>query len=141
MKKYIFITILLVSCATAQAQSVEQTVLDLSRKKFGWMIRMKFDSLQAVLDDRLMFVHSNGWTENKHEFIEDIKSGKLKYVNIQVMESSARIYPGTAIVTGKGKFTVLLDGSPLELNLFYTEVYILKNEQWLLASRHSNRLP
>lgn len=102
---------------------------------------MKFDSLQAVLDDRLMFVHSNGWTENKHELIEDIKSGKLKYVNIQVMESSARVYPGTAIVTGKGKFTVLLDGSPLELNLFYTEVYILKDEKWLLASRHSNRLP
>ena len=141
MKKYCVAILFVLACLCAQAQSPEQAVLDLSKKKFGWMIRMKFDSLKAVLDDRLMFVHSNGWSETKEELIDDIKSGKLKYVNIQVSESSARVYPETAIVTGKGKFTVLLEGNPLELNLFYTEVYILKNKNWLLASRHSNRLP
>lgn len=141
MKRHCIAIMLLLACVGAQAQTSEQTVLNLSKKKFGWMIQMKFDSLQAALDDRLMFVHSNGWSENKQEFIEDIKSGKLKYVDIQVSESSARVYPGTAIVTGKGKFTVQLDGNPLELNLFYTEVYVLKNKKWLLASRHSNRLP
>lgn len=141
MKRYWIASLVLVASMGARAQSPEQTVLNLSEKKFGWMVRMKFDSLQAVLDDRLLFVHSNGWRENKQEFIEDIKSGKLKYVNIQVVESSARIYPATAIVTGTGKFTVLLDGKPLEINLFYTEVYIVKNDRWLLASRHSNRMP
>ena len=141
MKRHWVAIIFLLICTCTQAQSTEQTVLDLSKKKFGLMIRMQFDSLNAVLDDRLMFVHSNGWTETKKELIDDIKSGKLKYVNIQVLESTARVYPGTAIVTGKGKFTVLLDGNPLELNLFYTEVYILKDDKWLLATRHSNRLP
>lgn len=102
---------------------------------------MRFDSLQAVLDDRLIFVHSNGWTETGHEFVDDIKSGKLKYVNIEISESSARVYPGTAIVMGKGKFSVMLDGKPLDINLYYTEVYILKKEKWLLVSRHANRLP
>jgi hypothetical protein len=34
-----------------------------------------------------------------------------------------------------------VDGNPLVINLFYTEVYILKNKKWLLASRHSNRMP
>jgi len=141
MKKYCIAIICLVICVCSQAQSPEQTVLDLSKKKFGLMIRKQYDSLQAVLDDRLMFVHSNGWTETKSELIEDIKSGKLTYVNIQISESSARMYPGTAIVMGKGKFTVLLDANPLDINLFYTEVYVLKNDKWLLASRHANRLP
>lgn len=102
---------------------------------------MQYDSLQAVLDDQLMFVHSNGWTETAHEFVEDIKTGKLKYVNIEVLESSARMYSGTAIVLGKGKFTVELEGKPLTINLYYTEVYILKSGKWLLASRHANRMP
>ncbi len=141
MKRYFVAIILLLGCVGTYAQSAEHTVLNLSKQKFGWMIRMKYDSLEAVLDDRLMFVHSNGWAETKQEFIQDIKSGKLLYANIQISESSARVYPATAIVTGKGKFTVLLDGNPLELNLFYTEVYILKNKNWLLASRHANRLP
>lgn len=141
MKRYCVTIIFLLLCICTQAQTPEQAVLDLSKKKFGLMIRMKYDSLEAALDERLLFVHSNGWTETKHEFIEDIKSGKLRYKNIQVSESSARIYPSTAIVNGKGKFTVTLDGNDLELNLSYTEVYILKNGKWLLASRHANRLP
>ena len=136
MKKYFAIIIFLLACFTVQAQSVEQTVLDLSKKKFGLMIRMKYDSLLPILDDRLMFVHSSGWTENKQELIQDIKSGKLKYTNIQVLEATARIYPSTAIVTG-----VTLDGNNLDLNLSYTEVYVQKDGKWLLASRHANRLP
>jgi len=141
MKKYFVVIIFLLACFAVHAQSAEQAVLDLSKKKFGWMIRMKYDSLEPILDDRLMFVHSSGWTETKQELIQDIKSGKLRYTNIQVLEAKARIYPSTAIVTGKGKFQVTLDGNNLELNLSYTEVYVQKDGKWLLASRHSNKLP
>lgn len=118
----------------------EQHVLDLSKKKFQWMVAMQFDSLQAVLDDRMMFIHSNGWLETKTEFIHDIRSGKLRYKSIDVIEATARVYPGSAIIIGRGKFVVTLDGKDLQLELKYTEVYIQQNGKWLLASRHANRL-
>jgi hypothetical protein len=141
MKRILVVIFLTSISVVGMAQTPEQTVLDLSKKKFGWMIRMKFDSLETVLDDRLMFVHSNGWTETKQELMEDIKSGKLRYVSVDVTESSVRMYPAMAIVTGKGKFRVLLDESPLEIILSYTEVYTHRGGRWLLASRHSNRMP
>ena len=141
MKKHFITLALLLAFIGGQAQSSELAVLDLSKKKFGWMIRMQYDSLESIMDDRLMFIHSNGWAENKQELIQDVKSGKLRYVNINVSESTARVYTNTAIVTGKGKFSVVLDGNNLDINLLYTEVYILKNGKWLLASRHANRLP
>jgi len=141
MKRYTIVILLLLFGLTAYAQSSEQAVLDLSKKKFGWMTRQSYDSLESVLDDRLLFVHSNGWTETKEEFIQDIKSGKLWYVDIEVTEATARMYSGTSIVVGKGKFKVLLEGSDLVINLYYTEVYVWKNDKWLLASRHANRLP
>lgn len=118
----------------------EQHVLDLSKKKFQWMVAMQFDSLQAVLDDRMMFIHSNGWLETKTEFIHDIRSGKLRYKSIDIIEATARVYPGSAIIIGRGKFVVTLDGKDLQLELKYTEVYIQQNGKWLLASRHANRL-
>ena len=141
MKKYATTIIFLLITGCLQAQSAEQIILNLSKQKFEWMIRMKYDSLLPVLDDRLMFVHSNGWAETKKELIDDIKSGKLRYTSILISEATTRIYPATAIVTGKGKFNVVLDGSALEFNLCYTEVYIQKEGKWLLASRHANRLP
>lgn len=141
MKNTILIFSFLLICVAAIAQTQqEQAILELSKKKFHWMITMKYDSLEPVLDERMVFIHSNGWSETKTEFIEDIKSGKLRYTAITVIEASARIYPGSAVIIGRGKFNVKLDGKDLEFDLKYTEFYVQKNGRWLLASRHANRL-
>lgn len=140
MKKTLLLFYLGLTSLVAMAQAPEQELIDLSKKKFRWMIAMQFDSLEAVLDDRMVFIHSNGWPETKTEFINDIKSGKLRYKSIDVIEASVRMYPGSAVIIGRGKFKVTLDGKDLELELKYTEFYIQKNGKWLLASRHANRL-
>lgn len=141
MKNTILIFSFLLICVAAIAQTQqEQAILELSKKKFHWMITMKYDSLEPVLDERMVFIHSNGWSETKTEFIEDIKSGKLRYTAITVIEAFARIYPGSAVIIGRGKFNVKLDGKDLEFDLKYTEFYVQKNGKWLLASRHANRL-
>jgi len=135
----IFSFLLLFVAANAQTPK-EQSILDLSKKKFQWMVTLNYDSLEPVLDERMVFIHSNGWSETKTEFIEDIKSGKLRYSSITVTEATARLYPGSAVIIGRGKFNVKLDGKDLEFDLKYTEFYIQRNGKWLLASRHSNRL-
>lgn len=141
MRKILFILFLGMTSLIAMSQTAqEQRIIDLSKKKFQWMIAMNFDSLESVLDDRMVFIHSNGWPETKTEFINDIKSGKLRYKSIEVVEASARMYQGSAVIIGRGKFKVTLDGKDLDLELKYTEFYIQKNGKWLLASRHANRL-
>jgi hypothetical protein len=141
MRNILFILFLGMTSLIAMSQTAqEQRIIDLSKKKFQWMIAMNFDSLESVLDDRMVFIHSNGWPETKTEFINDIKSGKLRYKSIDVVEASARMYQGSAVIIGRGKFKVTLDGKDLELELKYTEFYIQKNGKWLLASRHANRL-
>jgi hypothetical protein len=140
MKIFAFLIFSFVFTEICAQTKVEQAILDLSKKKFQWMITMKYDSLEPVLDDRMIFIHSNGWSERKTEFIEDIKSGKLRYTAINVLEASVRLYPGSAVVIGRGKFNVKLDGKDLEFDLKYTEFYVQENGKWLLASRHANRL-
>lgn len=130
----------IVSLQVFAQSNPEQFILDLSKKKFEWMTTQNFDSLESVLDNRLEFVHSSGWTENKQEFIADIKSKKLLYNSIAVTESSARVYTNSAVVIGRGKFSVRLDGKDMEFDLKYTEVYVLQQGKWVLASRHANRM-
>lgn len=125
--------------AIAQSNA-EKFILELSKNKFQWMVTKNYDSLERLFDDRLQFVHSNGWTENKQEFISDIKSGKLLYTNITVTEAVARVYPGSAVIIGRGKFLVKLEGKDLEFDLKYTEVYVQQRGKWLLVSRHANRM-
>ena len=139
-KSFLLLSFLMVALiASAQTQQ-EQQIISLSKKKFEWMVAMNFDSLAPMLDERMIFIHSNGWPETKKEFINDTKSGKLRYTAIEVLESSARIYPESAVVIGRGKFNVTLEGKDLVFELKYTEFYTRKNGKWLLASRHANRL-
>jgi hypothetical protein len=51
------------------------------------------------------------------------------------------MYNNAAIVTGKGVFSGVNSGTEFSLTLLFTEIYVKKNGQWLLASRHANRLP
>lgn len=120
--------------------SPERQVMQLSRDKFRWLVSGKTDSLRAMLDPRVQYVHSNGWSQNRDEILADLASGKLVYQAIEVKSATARLYARTAIVTGTGTFTVLMSGKPLVIELGYTEVYIRAGKKWLLASRHANRM-
>lgn len=119
----------------------EKAVLDLSRKKFEWLINKQADSLESVLDNRVMYVHSNGWTQSKKEVLADMQSGKLIYKIVEVKDASVRLYSNTAIVTGIGRFSGAREGNTFDMDLSYTEVYVLQEKRWVLASRHANRLP
>jgi hypothetical protein len=143
MKKYIITTALVffsVVFTFGQAKE-ERFVLDLCKQKFQWMIHGRVDSLEGVLDDRLKFIHSTGWTQTKRELLSDVKTGKLNYQSIAVGEMEVRLYGTTAIVTGMGTFSGTNTGESFVVNLLFTEVYVLKNKVWLLASRHANKMP
>lgn len=145
MKQHILILLLLIcNFAFAQKQTdesaTEQFVLRLHQKKFEWMIKKQLDSLRTILDERVVYIHSNGWIENKIEIIEDIRSGKLTMNNVTVTEAKARVYKGAVIINGKGKFEVVVEGKSVVIDLLYTEMYVRKKEGWLLVSRHANKL-
>ena len=143
MKKQGFTTVLLfftVVFSFGQAKE-ERMVLDLCKQKFKWMIHDRVDSLETVLDDRLIFIHSTGWIQTKQELLTDVKSGKLNYQTIDVSDLEVRVYGTAAIATGTGIFTGTNTGEPFVVNLMFTEVYILKNKIWQLVSRHANKMP
>jgi Domain of unknown function (DUF4440) len=145
MKKTLSIVFLFISSFSfAQKQTdesaTEQFVLRLHEKKFQWMVKKQLDSLKNSLDERVVYVHSNGWVQNKKEVIDDLKSGKLIMNSVTVTEAKARVYKGAVIVNGKGKFDVVIDGKSVVIDLLYTEVYVKRKDGWLLVTRHANRL-
>lgn len=144
MRRLIFITgiLLILQVETLNAQtSVEKTVLNLSARKFNWLINKQADSLRAILDNRVMYVHSNGWSQSKQEVLEDMQTGKLVYKQVLIKDAQVRLYTNTAIVTGTGRFSGTREGNAFDMDLFYTEVYVRQGKKWMLVSRHSNRLP
>jgi hypothetical protein len=144
MKNKLFTILMVVGsgCAAGQVQSkVEQQLLDLSKKKFAWLISNQYDSLGELLDDKVQYIHSNGWVQSKNDVIEDSRSGKLKYIGVIIKESQARLYGNAAVITGLGTFEGIKEGTSFSMDLRYTEVYFKSARRWTLVSRHANRMP
>ena len=142
MIRYIPILFILLCPGSTFAQSTtERVVLELSRKKFDWLIGKQADSLNRVLDEKVLYIHSNGWVQNKKEILDDMRSGKLVYQKVIIKDAAVRIYGQTAIVTGLGTFEGINSGNAFAIDLRYTEVYIHNGKGWVLTTRHSNRMP
>jgi hypothetical protein len=139
-RKSILIGILLTVSIFLSGQSrQEREVLEVANAKFKWLVSKNIDSLKLVLDDRLTYIHSNGWVQSKKELIDDLLSGKLTYDKIDILESSIRLYPKSAVVTGRGRFVASLNGVTNTFELTYTETYVLQKREWKLVSRHASR--
>ncbi len=142
MKK-LLLFLLLISGTPAFCQSAEADKINqLHKRKFLWMISKNYDSLNWIADETMKFIHSNGWTQTKKDFIDDLKSGKLNYTSISVQESSVSVYNNkSAVITGKGTFKGLMpDQSEFNINLLYTEVYVRSKKQWKLVSRQACKI-
>ena len=141
--KNIILFILLIVGTQAFSQTAEaEKVNQLHKKKFDWLITKNYDSLNWVMDERIKFIHSNGWVQSKKEVIEDIKSGKLNYTGVMVQESFVTLFNNkSAVVTGKGTFKGLMpDKTEFNINLLYTEVYVKSKKQWKLVSRQACKI-
>ena len=76
MKRLSVFALLLFGVTVFSQSKQEQEVIQLSHAKFKWLVQKKVDSLKIVLDERLTYIHSNGWVQTKRELIDDLLSGK-----------------------------------------------------------------
>jgi hypothetical protein len=136
-----FILLIFTASPLTAWQTEEDAILRLSNKKFEWLIHQQTDSLALYLDDQLMYIHSNGMIETKEELITNNISGQLVYHEVELTDARVRFEKDTAVLTAQCSLHAAMGENVLKTTLFITEVYVLKNNRWLLFSRHASRMP
>ena len=136
-----FLGFIILSNTSLTQQNESSRLKNLCENKFDWLISKQTDSLNNLLDDRLLYIHSNGLIETKEDVIDHLLTGKLIYLQVDLDDLTVRISGSTGLVTGTGLFHGKMDGKEFAAKLLFTEVYIKENQQWQLISRHANKLP
>ena len=126
--------------AYAQVDGIAKFVLQLSARKFDWMVNKNLDSLAQVLHPNVQYIHSNGLTESRSDILENLSSGKLQLISVTIKNADVRIVNQLAIVTGTGTFVGKINEKDFEVELLYSEVLVFVEGQWLLLQRHANRV-
>ena len=111
----------------------QQEVINLSKQKWLWMAGKNADSLNALFDEKAVFVHMGGsW--GKTPELNVIKSGGIWYKKADIQSVSVNIIGNTAILLNNITLLAVVGGNEVTNPFIVTEVYIKENGKWILGS-------
>ena len=109
------------------------------RDRFRAQVARDTAALRNLLDDDLVYVHSNGMIESKAHFIATVASGRIGYDSLVPVRMTHRLYRTTAVGTGLIRAVGRMNGQIFSVDLLFTTVLVQRNGRWRLVSWQSTR--
>ncbi|MCU0341810.1 MAG: nuclear transport factor 2 family protein [Spirosomaceae bacterium] len=117
----------------------EQAVAQVEKQRFEAQVNQDFEALDKLIGEDLVYCHSSGLIDTKNSFLQSMRDGKLRYVQLNIEEIKVRMYGKTAIITGICGAKILSNGQELNTRFKYTDVYVKRKGQWQLVTWQSLR--
>ena len=134
--------ILLFALSPIFAQSkIENEVTQLSKSLFNWEVKNNIDSIDNLLQEKLIVVNSKGETLSKSQYLATFQSGTMTHNSIEIEESKTTISNNTAVVAGKGVFNITAGGNNMIRHLSYLETFIKTKDGWKLLALKASVIP
>jgi ketosteroid isomerase-like protein len=125
----------------AGATAAEEAVRAAELARFKAQTSGDLKALDALLGDDLVYTHSSAAVDSKASYVESMRSGALKYQTIEPRDLQVRVFGTTAVITAAAHITAVSKGQPVDNQLRYTDVWVLRDGRWQMVSWQSTRLP
>jgi ketosteroid isomerase-like protein len=99
-----------------------------------------YAALEKVLAPELVYTHSNGESDSKQMFIDNLKNNVRKYHEIVYDKTAVKVVGSTAIVNVTGMLKVTTRGTRGEVKVCFLHVFIKRGGQWQLLAHQSARI-
>jgi len=119
----------------------EQEIIGLEDKRFGAMTGKDWKTLDGLLHGDLLYTHSSGVTDTKAVWMEAMKSGRTNYKTAKHSDRKVRVYGDNALVTGKARVEVDVNGQAKTLTLVYLDVWTKTPQGWKFVAWQSTPQP
>jgi len=125
----------------SQGATVEKEITAMEVLRFHAMTEDDLAALTPILGNDLSYTHANGWTQTKTEFLDTLRTGKLRYLSIEPASIQVRGYGTAAVVTGRAAFRVRSEGKEDGFQIRFIDVYVKRHGRWQMVAWQSTRLP
>lgn len=120
---------------------IEIELLALDSERFVAMVRQDFGTLDRLLDDELVWTHASAITEGKRSFLERLKAGSCRYLEITRSEEKVRLFDNVAIVSGVANIHAKVSGAERFLMNRYHNVWLKRAGNWRMVNWQSTPMP
>jgi ketosteroid isomerase-like protein len=116
----------------------DNAVIMAEKSRFKAMVEKDLVTLDQVIHDDLVYIHSNGSVDTKESYIAAIKDGSRAYDDITMEDAKVRTYGDVGIINAKCTYhRSTPEGRANNLTLFYTSVYAKIDGRWQHVSWQS----
>ena len=116
-------------------------VIETERARFAAMTQPDLAALERMLGDDLVYCHSDGVCETKTEFLQTIRTGRIRYRAIEVLDLKPRVLGDAILVNGSVAIEGVMGGQTRQLRISFTDVYARREGRWQLIAWQSTPLP
>lgn len=116
-------------------------VADLEQRRWRALVTGDLEELDRLFADDLTYTHSNGMVDTKESYLEALRDGVYRYVDIDVAEPTSHDFGGAVVVTGAAVVTSESAQGRLVAPLRYTAVWAEQAGTWQFAAWHSCPVP
>ena len=118
-----------------------QKIIDLDKKRMHAMGQKDIATLNALLADDLVYIHSTARLDTKKSLIEAMESGKTVYTGVEPFDVKAQDLGDAVVLTGGARIRVTSNGNPVQFSVRFIDVYANRGGQWQMVAWQSTRLP
>ena len=120
----------------------EQAVRALTQQWLEATVRADADALDAMLEPGYTFTHATtANTDTREEWLESFRSGRRRYKLWEISDVTMQLYPGVAVMHGRGHQEVVRADGVFDLRTSFTNVWIEHDGAWKLAIWQATLVP
>lgn len=123
--------------------AVEEMILERERQRRAALVAEDMIAFADLIADDIVHVHTTGVVQNKDELIDRATTFLKFYAIDRGSLKIRRLAPDVAVMTGPMTNTVGKRGEAerLQIQAFVTQVWVLRDGRWQIASFHAVRTP
>ena len=118
-----------------------QMIVELDRKRMVAMAEKDVATLNAVLADDLIYIHSSARLDTKASLIGNMQSGATVYSSVEPSDVVAQDCGDAVVLTGVARISVTSGGKPMKFGVRFTDVYAKRGGAWQMVVWQSTKLP
>ena len=127
--------------ANQEHSSIESEILEAEQQRDQAIQDRDMAALERMHTDDFTFVNTRGGVLSKTGYLDEIRTGTLKFTSFKQDDYHFQIYGDAVILTGRSSGVVEYHGKVNQSPRRFTIVYVKDHGRWRLATYHGTTIP
>lgn len=123
-----------------QERDIEKEIVEIEHQRDQAIQDRDMSVLNRIHADDFTFVNTRGGVLSKTEYLDEIRTGALKFLSFKQDDYHFQVYGDTVVLTGRSSGVVEYHGKVNQVPRRFTIVYVKDHGRWRLATYHGTTI-